>query len=217
MEIVIDLSKIQALLNLPPDVLLFKLLVNVGWIPIAIVLLWGFKELWLSYIRSKWAEKNANFVLLAIDIPRDNQQSLKAVENLFSYFSGAHGSIDLIEKYWEGKWQLYFSLEIVSVEGYTQFLIYTPEDFRDLTESAVYSQYPDAEITEVDDYTQGYPTRFPDDKYDIWGAEFMLANNHMYPIKTYREFEHTNDPTKEIFKDPIASLMDLNNSLGPGE
>lgn len=217
MEIVIDLSKIQALLNLPPDVLLFKLFVNVGWIPIAFTLLWGFKEMWMSYIRAKWAEKNANFVLLAIDIPRDNQQSLKAVENLFSYFSGAHGSIDLIEKYWEGKWQLYFSLEIVSIEGYTQFLIYTPEDFRDLTESAVYSQYPDAEITEVDDYTQGYPTRFPDDKYDIWGAEFMLANNHMFPIKTYKEFEHTNDPTKEIFKDPIAALMDLNNSLGPGE
>lgn len=217
MDIVIDLTNIQEILSLPPEILIYKLLINVGWIPIAITLLWGFKELWLSYIRKKWAEKNAKFVLLAIDIPRENMQSLKAVENLFTYLAGAHGSIDLIEKYWDGKWQLYFSMEIVSIEGYTQFLIYTPVDFRDLVESAVYSQYPDAEITEVDDYTQGYPTRFPDDKYDIWGAEFILANNHMYPIKTYKEFEDLNDPDKNIFKDPLGPLMDLNSSLGKGE
>ena len=217
MDIVIDLTPIQEFLSLPPDVLIYKILVNVGWIPIAIVLLWGFKEMWLSYIREKWAEKNANFVLLAIDVPRENEQSLKAVENMFSYLAGAHGSINLVENYWEGKWQLYFSFEIVSIEGYTQFLVYTPVDFRDLVESAIYSQYPDAEITEVDDYTQGYPTKFPDDKYDIWGGEFVLSNNHMLPIKTYREFEDPNDPAKVVFKDPLAALMDLNSSLGKGE
>ncbi len=217
MEIVVDLTRIQELLALPTDVLMYRFLVTFGWIPVAITLLWGFKEIWMSYIRKDWAKKNAKFLLLAIDIPRENEQSLKAVENLFSYLSGAHGSINLIEKYWEGKWQLYFSFEIVSIEGYTQFLIHTPVDFRDLVESAVYSQYPDAEITEVDDYTQGYPTSFPDDKYDIWGGEFIMSDNHMYPIRTYREFEDPNDPAKVIFKDPIATLMDLNSSLGKGE
>ena len=218
MDIVIDLSFLREMLYMSPQALIFNILVYVAWIPIAIVLLWGFKEVWLQYRRGKWAEENANFVLLAIDIPRDNRQSPKAVENMFNYIAGAHGSINLLEKYWEGKWQLYFSFEIVSIEGYTQFLIYTPVDFRNLVESAVYSQYPDAEITEVDDYTTGFPTKFPDENYDVWGSEFILANEQMLPIKTYPEFEHQfGKEAEEHFRDPMAALMDLTSSLGPGE
>ena len=190
MDIVIDLSFLREMLYLDPQVLVWRVFIWFGWIPIAITLLWGFKEIWLVYRRGLWAKENADFILLAIDIPRENRQSVKAVENLFTYIAGAHGSVNLLEKYWDGKWQLYFSFEIVSIEGYTQFLIYTPVNFRDLVESAVYSQYPDAEITEVDDYTSGYPTSYPDENYDLWGGEFILAKNDMLPIKTYPEFEH---------------------------
>jgi len=218
MDIVIDLSFLREMLYMSPQALVFNVLIYIAWVPIAIVLLWGFKELWLQYRRGKWAEENANFMLLAVDIPRDNRQSPKAVENMFNYIAGAHGSINLLEKYWEGKWQLYFSFEIVSIEGYTQFLIYTPVDFRNLVESAVYSQYPDAEITEVDDYTAGFPTKFPDENYDVWGTEFILAGEEMLPIKTYPEFEHQfGKEVEEYFRDPMAALMDLTSSLGPGE
>ncbi len=218
MDIVIDFSFLNQLLYLRPEVLVWRILAWFGWIPVAITLLWGFYEIWIQHRRAQWAAENANFMLLAIDIPRENIQSPKSVENMFSYIAGAHSSFNLIEKYWEGKWQLYFSFEIVSIEGYTQFLIYTPVDFRDLVESAVYSQYPDAEITEVDDYTAGFPTRFPDEKYDLWGTEFILAKNHMLPIKTYLDFEHQFGKESEThFRDPLATLMDLNSSLGPGE
>lgn len=218
MDIVIDFSWIYNLLYLSPEVLVWKVFIWVGWIPIALTLLWGFKEMWLLWRAQLWGEKNAKFMLLAIDIPRENMQSPKAVENMFSYVAGAHSSVNLLEKYWDGKWQLYFSFEIVSIEGYTQFLVYTPIIFRDLVESAVYSQYPDAEITEVDDYTTGYPTRFPDETYDIWGGEFILAKHHMIPIKTYKDFEHQfGDKPENQFRDPLAALMDLNSSLGPGE
>lgn len=211
-----DLTPIYNFFAQPADIVVYQLLINFGWIPIAFVVIWGGKELWLDYINGRWGAKQ-KFILLAIDIPRGNAQSPKAVENIFTYLLGAHKTLNLIEEYWEGLYQLSFSLEIVSIDGYTQFLIHTPAAFRNLVESAFYSQYPDAEITEVNDYTEGMPTKFPDEEYDIWGAEFIQNVNPAYPIKTYEEFINTLGAPEEIFKDPMASLMDLCSSLRDGE
>ncbi|MCK5642776.1 MAG: hypothetical protein KAJ19_18350, partial [Gammaproteobacteria bacterium] len=120
----IDLSSIYSFFALPMDEQLYRFLVYFGWIPIAWVILYGAKELWLDYIQGKWRAEQ-KFILLAIDIQRGNEQSIKAVENLFTYFGGGHKNINLIEKYWDGMFQLGFSFEIVSIEGYTQFLIHT--------------------------------------------------------------------------------------------
>lgn len=216
MNIVIDLSQFYQFLNLPPDEMLIRFFLNVGWLPISIALLWGFWQMWVFYLNEKWGAKQ-KFVLLAIDIPKGNEQSPKAVENLFAYLAGAHSTLNLVDLYWEGKYQLSFSFEIVSIEGYTQFLIRTPESFRSLVDSAIYSQYPDAEITEVDDYTTSLPSKFPDDEYDIWGAEFIQNKNGAYPIKTYKEFEHQMGKPELHFRDPMASLMDLCSTLKAGE
>jgi hypothetical protein len=136
---------------------------------------------------------------------------------MFTYLAGAHGTHNLIDIYWLGKFQLGFSFEIVSIDGYTQFLIRTPTAFKNLVESSVYSVYPDAEISEVNDYTDNVPDKFPDSEYDIWGAEFIQATPDCYPIKTYPSFEDPGSPADSTFKDPLASLMDLNSSLNPGE
>lgn len=221
MDIVIDFNAItNKLFSIAssPDVFIKQLFFYLGWIPISLTFLWGAKELWLFSRQNKWAEKNAKFTTLAIDIPRGNAQSPRAVENLFSYLGGAHSSNSLIDTYWDGKFQLAFSLEIISVGGYTQFLIRTPISSRDLVESAVYAQYPDAEITEVEDYTTEYKNiRFPNDKYDLAGAEFVLVTDPALPIKTYPEFEHQFGEPETTFRDPMASLMDLCSSLKPGE
>ena len=213
----LDLTQITNFFLLPADQIVLRTLINFGWIPVVITILWGAKELWVYYIQDKWGS-TINKVILAIDVPRGNEQSLKAVENIFTYFGGAHGTLTLLEKFWLGYYQLSFSFEIVSIDGYTQFLIRSPAHFRNLVESAVYSQYPDAEITEVNDYTEGIPRKYPDEEYDIWGAEFIFTKNDMYPIKTYSEFESTMAGRPETqFKDPMASLMDLSSSLNKGE
>lgn len=217
MDIVINLQPIYEFLSLPADIMLLRFLYLFGWIPFAVVILWGLKEIWLNNVVQNIYGSKQKFILLAIDVPRGNSKSPRAVEDMFNYLAGAHGSINLIEKYWEGKFQLSFSLEIVSIEGYTQFLIHTPEGFRNLVESAVYAQYPDAEITEVNDYTANTPNSFPDEEYDLWGAEYVLAKDQMFPIKTYPEFEHQFGAPEELFKDPLAALMDLNSSLKKGE
>jgi len=215
-DIVIDISPLENFFRLPAGEMFWVFFVNVGWLILAFVFLHGVRELYLFYIRNKWAETHKS-VLLAIDIPKGNEQTPKAVENMFTYLSGAHGSINFFEKWFEGKFQKSFSYEIVSLEGYTQFLIWSPAEYRNLVESSVYSQYPDAEISEVDDYTKLLPSSLPDEEYDIWGTEFVQKADWFLPIKTYPEFESKVGPLESQFKDPMASLMDLCASLREGE
>jgi hypothetical protein len=212
----IDLTPFQEFFNLPPDLMLRSFLFNFGWIVFAIMFLLAARTIYLSYIRDKWFS-GVKFIFLAIDIPRGNVQSPRAVENMFSYLAGAHSTQNFFDKWFSGEFQLSMSLEIVSSEGYTQFLIRTPSQFRNLVESAVYSQYPDAEIIEVDDYCEDFPRKFPDEEYDIWGTEFIQAAHHMYPIKTYKEFEHQLGPSEMTFRDPMSELMELCSSLRKGE
>jgi len=216
MDIVINTTGIERFLNLPPDQMFWVFLGNFGWVFLGIIFLIGARDVWLYYIQFQWSKTHKS-ILLAIDIPKGNEQSPKAVENMFTYLGGAHGSQNFYEKWYEGIYQKSFSYEIVSLEGYTQFLIRTPLEFRNLIESSVYSQYPDAEISEVDDYTETVPQRWPDEEWDIFGTEFILQNPWYFPIKTYEEFEHKFGESETQFKDPMASLMDLCGSLRTGE
>lgn len=217
MNLAIDTGIIQQFFALPFDQQLQALLINVGWIPVAITILWGAAVVWLFW-RQTLYDTTLGYVLLAIDIPRGNEQSPRAVENLFTYFGGAHGTYSFFDKWWKGIFQQSFSLEIVCINGYTQFLIHTPTQFRNLVESAVYSQYPDAEITEVNDYSENVPTLYPDEEYDVWGAEFIPVRHPAYPIKMWSDFisEMPGRPEGQ-FKDPMATLMDLCSSLKKGE
>ena len=216
MDIVINTSRLNEFFNAAPADMAWQFFANFGWIVIAIVFLYGVRDVYLMYIEGKFAATLKN-IILAIDIPKGNEQSPKAVENLFTYLGGAHGSISFYETWFEGKFQQSFSFEIVSIDGYTQFLIRTPLESRSLIESAVYSQYPDAEISEIDDYTIGMPTKFPDEEWDLWGVEFVQGAPEAYPIKLYQEFEHKFGESETQFKDPMASLMDLCSSLKTGE
>ena len=187
-----------------------------GWLPVAIAFLYGASILWLDYRGGKWAATQ-KFVLLAIDVPKMNEQSPKAVENMFTYLMGTQSNPNLLETWWEGKFQLGFSFEIVGIDGYIQFLVRTPAAFRPIVETAVYSQYPDAEISEVNDYLVGVPDTYPDAEYDIWGAEMMPVASQYLPIRCYKEFSSAGGAPGTSFKDPLATLMDLMSSFKPGE
>ncbi len=217
MDIVLNLQPIYDFFSLPIDIMAWKFFLTIGWMPITFVFLWGGSSVFLEFRRDMWASKQ-KFIFLAIDVPKGNMQSPKAVENVFAYLAGVHGTYDLYETWWLGEFQLALSLEIVSLEGYIQFLIRTPERFRDLVESAIYSQYPDAEITEINDYIEPVADlKFPNDQYDLYGGEFKFVKNNVYPIKTYLDFEHDFGEPEEKYKDPMAALMDLMSSLKKGE
>ncbi len=216
MEIFLNLSPLVDFFNLEPERMVWVFFTNFAWPFFGLIFVLGIRDLYLSWLRGKWSQ-NHKFILLAIDIPRGNEQSPKAVENMFTYLGGAHGSVSFFEKWFEGLYQKSFSFEIVSIDGYTQFIVRTPIEWRNLVESAIYSQYPDAEISEVEDYVDAVPHKVPDEEYDFWGTEFIQGAPSAYPIKCYREFEHQIGPSEMQFKDPMASLMDLCTSLREGE
>ena len=213
MEVVIDFSPLLAVANQGPLALAWFLFYSGGWIVFIISFLYYLYVVWLHGRQSKYNDTN-KFIILAIDVPKDTEQTPKAVEQLFSTLSGAHTPLNAREIYWEGKFQLGFSFEIVSIDGYVQFLIRTPAQLRDVVESSIYSQYPDAEITEVEDYVNETPIKYPNDSHNIWGTEVVLAKKDVYPIRTYRFFE---DAVSGEFKDPIASLLETMGKIQVGE
>lgn len=217
MLINLDFTQLSELTTITTGEMLWRLMFwYFGWLPIAVAFVWGALELWLYYRQGLYSAKQ-KIMILALDIPQNNVQSLRAVENLFAYLHGAHKNYNLIEKWWDGMLQPSFSFEIVSIDGYIQFLVALPVAFKDFVETAIYSQYPDAEISEVEDYVTDAPNHFPDREYDLWGAEFILTANEALPIRLYKEFEHQFGEPETLYRDPMASLMDLMSSLKKGE
>lgn len=211
----VDFSFWSEVLNWPTPQLMQAVFAIVGWAILILVFFYMGAELWLNIKQDKLT-KNWKWILLAVDIPPEQIQSPKAVEQIFAQLSGALIVPNFGEKYWQGAKQKWFSFEIISIEGYTQFLIYTESQFRDLVEAAIYAQYTTAEITEVEDYIGNVSSKFPNDTDDVLGVEFGLVSPDPYPIRTYQDFEHsvTLDST---FNDPMAAILETFSRIGAGE
>lgn len=195
------------------DAILFDILVLFGWIPIAVTLGWGFVKMWLNYRQGIYSSK-LKHIVLAIDVPIATEQSPKALENLFSALYGTKSTLTWKEKWIDGRFHPVFSFEIVSTEGYIQFLVRTQTKFRDVIEAGIYANYPDAEIVEVEDYASKFPNEFPNDEYEMWGAEMTLDKKSMYPIRTYVDFE---DRMTQEIKDPLAVTLEQIGKMRAGE
>ncbi|MBI5466181.1 MAG: hypothetical protein HY974_02755 [Candidatus Kerfeldbacteria bacterium] len=204
MEFVFDLS------GLPTDspwVFAWWLITHGGFVIFVLAGLALWFELWLWKRRHEY-EHNVPYTLLAVDVPKTTEQSPLAVEQVFATLAATHSPGTLYERFWLGRVQERFSFEIVSLGGYIQFLIRTPVMYRDLIEASIYAQYPDAEITEVEDYIHRISTDFDTEAYDLWGTEFELIQNQVYPLRTYPEFK-SEFGVEAQFKDPMASLLEV--------
>lgn len=215
LAVTIDFTVWETIFNLPFFQLAAVLFAIAGWTVLALVIFYVGAHLWLD-LRQDLNVHHWQWVVLAVDVPPDTIQTPKAVEQIFAQLSGALDEPNFGQKYWGGAKQRYFSLEVISLEGYIQFLIYTEASHRDLVEAAIYAQYPMAEITEVEDYTSLIPSHYPNETHDMFGIEFQLAAPDAYPIRTYEEFEHT-VTTDFKFNDPMAAILENFTRIGPGE
>ncbi len=184
-----------------------------GWIVLVIAAGYGVWWLYLDFIQGRFV-MNTKYVLLAIDVPRENEQTPKAVEHMFSHFHGILKNPNFLEQYRDGYVQPTISVELISVGGFIQFLIRAPEVQRDLVEAAIYAQYPNAEISEVEDYVDQFPAVFPNDEYDMWGCEMTLTADQAFPIRTYPMWEHS---LTQTFLDPLASTLEMFGRMKSGE
>ncbi|MFA7653420.1 MAG: hypothetical protein WCX97_00030 [Candidatus Magasanikbacteria bacterium] len=211
----IDLSFWDWVFSLPTNQSTAIIMAVFGWVITAVVFVSMLEIAWRKYRQKKY-QNQWKWVILAVDVPPLFVQTHKAVEQIFAHLSGASITPRIGEIYWMGKKQKWFSFEIVSIEGYIQFLIRTEAQHRDLVEAAIYAQYPEAEITEVEDYVKDYPTRFPNDTYDIMGIDFKLADKDAFPIRTYPEFEYTVSKDVSI-TDPLGGILENFTRIGAGE
>ncbi len=214
LQVVIDVSSLEYMLATQPDVVLLYVLMPLGVLMLLSMIIWGWIMIALDRRQGKFLGEQ-KWVVLAIDVP-ENEQSPKAVENIFAIVKGTKAVITAKEKWIFGKFLLPTSFEIVSIDGYIQFFIRTNARFRDHLEAAVYAQYPDAEIAEVDDYTRGFPKDFPNDTHEVFGGEIILKRPDYFPIRTYEDFEHQMSKDQRL-KDPLTQLFELMGKLRPGE
>jgi hypothetical protein len=189
------------------------LFIQGGWVIFVILFLWMLEHAWLDWRQHLYAHKR-QYMLLSIHIPRVSEQGPRAVDNMFAYLAGAHSPATWKEAWIDGKFQELISLELVSIEGQVMFMIHTVRNYRDLIEAAIYSQYPDAEIVEVQDYVPNVPQHYPSEEWDLWGTEMIPVKSDVYPLKTYPFFE---DKVSGEFKDPLSAMLESFSRLGPGE
>lgn len=194
-----------------PMWLLFK---SGGWFVMLIFTIRGLWDTWLKEVRGAYLGA-IQYVVLAINVPKQHEQPPKAVENFFLHMTGLFsGKGTLVDQLWKGKLQDRFACELVSTGGFVQFYVRIAAKYRTLFESSLFAQYPDAEVIEVPDYTMEVPTEWPNDEYDLWGCELVQTKPYVYPIKTYINFE---DKLSGTFKDPLATLFEYLSTLHPKE
>lgn len=191
----------------------WTLFIQSWWLWLPIFLFFVLAQQWLNYIQKKFLS-GIEWILLEIQLPQEVVRTPKAMENVFAGFHGIHTKPDFIDKWFNGKVQLWFSLEMASLEGKTHFFIRSPAFFRNLVEAQVYAQFPQAEINLVEDYTLNFPSELPRPDWDLWGTELILIKEDAYPIRTHVYFETGIEETQV---DPLAALTEVFSRLGQGE
>jgi len=180
-----------------------------------VVYLW-----WLGwdyqYNKSKW-------IILEIIPPKEILAPLSAMEDVFSVIWSVIDTANWRETWCEGELPscpYWLSWEIASIEGSIHFYVRCLAPHRHVVESVLFSHYPDIEINQVTDYTRVVPQNIPNDEWDLYGEDYILAREDCYPIKTYTKFfepqgERISAEEKRI--DPMISLLEGMARIGPGE
>ncbi len=187
-----------------------------GWVLFVMGLVY---MLYFEYLEERQGQyvSTVPWMFLEIKVPKDNTVSTLAVENIFSQMHALHASLTFEQIYMQGRFQLWYSLEIVSLGGHVSFMIRVPKRYRHLVESAFYSQYPNAEIHEVSDYLEKFHINVYNDSdpYDFFGTEWKMTQDSVIPMKTYKDFEHPTAEEKVI--DPLTNTIETMERLSPHE
>lgn len=212
--------------HLVPNLALFTLGWLFGtapiWAPIAAII--GFWHVWIWYIQSLFLS-GRHPILLEMKIPREITKSPRAMELAFALFSISSGENTFFARAWRGQVRPFFSFEIASLGGEIHFYIWTWATYKSEVEAAIYGQYPEVELHEVEDYASKF--QFIPDKHDAFATEWRLESYHgvkggdfainAYQPNSYIDFELDKDPKEEFKVDPLSTVLEFLGSIGPNE
>jgi hypothetical protein len=149
------------------------------WLPVVLIL--GYLS-WRNYRRVD-SVKTVESDLLILEIPKANDKSELAAEQLFA---SLHGILrDKEELKLNDGLQEHLSFEIASVNGQIRFYAWVPRSLRSFVEGQIYSQYPTVQIREADEDYVSHEREHG----VVYSSEITLTDNQMLPIKTFQNFE----------------------------
>ena len=203
-----------------PNLLLFAFSWVVGtapiWLPIALII--GTYKVWVWYATSLFIFKK-QFVLLEMKIPREITKSPRAMETALASFWFASEETTYLMRVIKGMVRPWYSLEIASFGGDIHFYVWTWREYQKMIEANLYSQYPEIELHEVEDYAQKFV--FDEDYHTCyctdWRLEPFRKNIDAFPIKTYIDFELEENPKEEFKVDPLATVLEFMSSIKPSQ
>jgi hypothetical protein len=182
----------------------------VWWIVVPVIFIIVAWEAWILYLHVKFLE-SIRWKVLEIKIPKNVLKTPKAMEQIFAAAHAPYSyGLRFSQKYIKGEDEQFFSFELIGRNGETHFYLRTPEPFRNMMESAIYGQYPEAEIVEVEDYLKQMPKILPSRDFDVAGFEEVFKQKSCYPIRTYAMFE---EAVEERRIDPVGSLVEAMSKM----
>lgn len=204
----------------------WQILKNWWWFFFPLILYFPFRFFYFWWIRWEvYYKKSFRWILLEIKPPKEILKPFSAMENIFSTLWGIIDIGNWRERWCNGALPLgyggWFSFEICSFGGEIHFFMRIPDVFKNSAESAIYGQYPDAEISQVEDYTQKVPQDIPNERWDLYSEDYTLAKADHYPIKTYSMFFEKPEEEKRVVEekrlDPLDQLLEGLSKLQSGE
>ncbi len=183
------------------------------WIPIgAVICAW---KMWVWYARAGFLARQKP-VLLEVKFARDVVKSPRAMEVALSHIWSDSGETTYFNRIWQGQVRPIYSLEITSFGGEIHFYIWCWRQWRSTVEAAIYAQYPEVELYEVEDYASKWT--FDPDEHVCFCTDWRLEpHNDAYQLKTYVDFELDADPKEEYKIDPLAQILERFSTLKPTE
>jgi hypothetical protein len=149
------------------------------WLPVVLILLY---LTWRNH-QVIDAVKSVESVLLILEIPKANDKSELAAEQLFA---SLHGILrDKEELKQTGGIQEHLSFEIASVNGQIRFYTWVPKTLQSFVEGQIYSQYPTVQIHEADEDYVAHERQHS----VVYTSEVTLTDSEFLPIKTFQSFE----------------------------
>lgn len=149
------------------------------WLPVVLVL--GYLT-WRNYQRID-AVKAIESTLLILEIPKANDKSEMAAEQLFA---SLHGILrDKAELKLNGGIQEHLSFEIASVNGQIRFYVWVPKALQSFVEGQIYAQYPTVQIHEAEEDYVAHERNHS----VVYTSEVTLTGSEFLPIKTFQSFE----------------------------
>ncbi len=149
------------------------------WLPIVLVLAY---LTWRNYQQID-AVRSIESTLLILEIPKANDKSELAAEQLFASLHGILRDKDELKL--NGGLQEHLSFEIASVNGQIRFYVWVPKALQSFVEGQIYSQYPTVQIHEADEDYVAHERQHS----VIYTSEIVPTASEMLPIKTFQSFE----------------------------